>query len=62
MRSAYAEQGLRVLGLASSQVSGAFPDEPAPFVFAGLVGFLDPVRKDAPAALQEAQARGFPCS
>jgi Ca2+-transporting ATPase len=58
---AYAEQGLRVLGVGSSRVSGAFPDDPetAPFVFAGLVGFLDPVRKDVPAALKEAQAAGI---
>jgi Ca2+-transporting ATPase len=58
---AYAEQGLRVLGVASSRVSGAFPDDPqtAPFVFAGLVGFLDPIRKDVPAALREAQAAGI---
>jgi len=58
---AYAEQGLRVLGVASSRVNGAFPDDPqsAPFVFAGLVGFLDPVRQDVPAALKEAQAAGI---
>ena len=59
--SAYAEQGLRVLGVASSRVDGAFPDDPeaAPFVFTGLVGFLDPVRKDVPAALKEAQTAGI---
>jgi len=59
--SAFAEQGLRVLGVASSRVDGAFPDDPesAPFVLAGLVGFLDPVRKDVPAALKEAQAAGI---
>jgi Ca2+-transporting ATPase len=58
---AYAKQGLRVLGVASSRVPGAFPDDPetAPFKFAGLVGFLDPVRKDVPAALKEAQAAGI---
>ena len=58
---AYAEQGLRVLGVASSRVPGAFPEDPetSPFVFAGLVGFLDPVRKDVPAALKEAQAAGI---
>jgi Ca2+-transporting ATPase len=58
---AYAEQGLRVLGVASSRVPGAFPDDPetARFLFAGLVGFLDPVRKDVPAALKEAQAAGI---
>jgi Ca2+-transporting ATPase len=57
----YAELGLRVLGVASSRVAGVFPDDPetAPFVFAGLVGFLDPVRKDVPAALKEAKAAGI---
>lgn len=59
--SAFAERGLRVLGVASSRVLGAFPDDPetAPFEFAGLVGFLDPVRKDVPAALKEAKAAGI---
>lgn len=59
--SAYAEQGLRVLGVASSCISGAFPDDPraAPFTFTGLIGFLDPVRKDVPAALKEALAAGI---
>jgi Ca2+-transporting ATPase len=58
---AFAEQGLRVLGVASSRVAGAFPDDPqaAPFAFVGLLGFLDPVRKDVPAALKEAQAAGI---
>jgi Ca2+-transporting ATPase len=57
---AYAEQGLRVLGVASSRVRGMFPDDPemAPFEFAGLLGFLDPIRKDVPAALKEAQTAG----
>ena len=59
--NALAEQGLRVLGVASSYVTGAFPDDPAKvkFGFDGLVGFLDPVRKDVPAALQEACAAGI---
>ena len=58
---AFAEQGLRVLGVASSQVTGVFPDRPedVPFGFAGLVGFLDPVRKDVPAAIGEARAAGI---
>jgi Ca2+-transporting ATPase len=58
---AFAEQGLRVLGVASSRVGGVFPDDPktASFAFAGLVGFLDPIRKDVPAALKEAQAAGI---
>ena len=59
--SGLAEQGLRVLGVASSSFAGVFPDDPetAPFVFAGLLGFLDPVREDVPAALREAQAAGI---
>ena len=59
--SAFAEQGLRVLGVASSRVPGAFPERPedAPFTFTGLVGFLDPVRKDVPAAISEARAAGI---
>lgn len=58
---AFAEQGLRVLGVASSRRATAFPDDPAEavFAFAGLVGFLDPVRKDVPAALQEARSAGI---
>ena len=57
----FAAQGLRVLGVASGQVSGPLPDEPdaAPFRFEGLVGFLDPVREDVPAALQEARDAGI---
>ncbi|MDQ0463634.1 Ca2+-transporting ATPase [Caulobacter ginsengisoli] len=57
----YAEQGLRVLGVASSRRDGPFDEEPAAgcFEFAGLVGFLDPVRADAPAALAEAKAAGI---
>ena len=57
----FALQGLRVLGVASCQTKTAFPDDPgqAPFVFAGLVGFLDPVRPDVPAALNEAREAGI---
>ncbi len=59
--AAFADQGLRVLGVASSRVTGAFPERPesAPFRFTGLVGFLDPVRSDVPAAIAEAQAAGI---
>ena len=59
--NSFAEQGLRVLGVASSRVIGPFPDDPqdAVFEFSGLVGFLDPVRKDVPAALKEARAAGI---
>ncbi len=57
----YAGQGLRVLGVASCRTESPFPDDPedATFAFAGLVGFLDPVRPDAPAALKEARAAGI---
>lgn len=54
-------EGLRVLGVASCKISGPCPEDPSamPFVFAGLVAFLDPVRKEAPQALQEARAAGI---
>jgi len=57
----FALQGLRVLGVASAQVEGAFPDDPqsADFQFVGLVGFLDPIRADVPGALREALAAGI---
>ena len=57
----FAVQGLRVLGVASCQTKTPFPDDPveAPFAFAGLVGFLDPVRPDVPAALREAREAGI---
>ena len=59
--AAFAEQGLRVLGVASSRTSGEFPASPrdATFTFSGLVGFLDPVRKDVPDAIAEARAAGI---
>ena len=59
--SSYAEQGLRVLGVASCITTGPFPETPedAEFRFEGLVGFLDPLRKDVPAALREAEAAGI---
>lgn len=57
----FAGQGLRVLGVAFNNQPSAFPDDPddADFTFAGLVGFLDPVRKDVPAALAQAQSAGL---
>jgi Ca2+-transporting ATPase len=57
----FAEQGLRVLGVATCATDGRFPDDPrdAPFQFTGLVGFLDPIRGDVPAALTEARAAGI---
>lgn len=57
----YAAQGLRVLGVASAHGVGAFADEPqdAAFRFAGLLGFIDPLRADVPAALAEARGAGL---
>ena len=57
----FAAQGLRVLGVASSVSQGPFPEDPAAtaFRFEGLVGFLDPVRPDVPAALAEARGAGI---
>ena len=58
---ALAAEGLRVLAAASRDQ----PDEPAGdpaglrFEFDGLIGFLDPVRPDVPAALAEARAAGI---
>jgi Ca2+-transporting ATPase len=58
---AYAAQGLRVLGVASAQHDGPLGREPQafPFQFAGLVGFIDPLRADVPAALEEARRAGI---
>ncbi|WP_421736657.1 cation-translocating P-type ATPase [Caulobacter sp.] len=57
----FAGQGLRVLGVAACRTTTPFPDDPqdAPFAFEGLVGFLDPVRPDVPAALKEAREAGI---
>ncbi len=57
----YAELGLRVLGVAVARGRGEFLADPAeiPFQFAGLVGFVDPLRPDAAAALSEAQQAGI---
>jgi len=57
----FASQGLRVLGVASAEIEGDLPHDPqgAGFRFAGLVGFLDPIRPDVPDALREAHAAGI---
>jgi Ca2+-transporting ATPase len=59
--AAMAARGLRVLGVASCEHAGAVPDDPAEetFTFEGLIGFVDPVRKDVPAALAEASRAGI---
>jgi P-type Ca2+ transporter type 2C len=58
---AYAAQGLRVLGVASARTNGPFGPDPLAvrFTFAGLVGFIDPLRPDVPAALDEARRAGI---
>lgn len=58
---AFAEDGLRVLGVARRRTDGSFPETPedAPFEFVGLVGFLDPLRVDVVGALKEARAAGI---
>jgi Ca2+-transporting ATPase len=56
-----ARRGLRVLGVASRRQDRDGPDEPEadPFAFEGLIGFIDPVRKDVPEALAEARRAGI---
>ncbi len=58
---AFAEDGLRVLGVASCRTNAPFPDQPehARFQFEGLIGFLDPLRPDVAQALEEAHAAGI---
>lgn len=58
---ALAEDGLRVLGVASCLQDAPFPEAPetARFEFRGLIGFRDPLRADAPAAIQEPRAAGI---
>lgn len=55
-----AERGMRVLGVAKAAVAAGSIRDPAhwPFEFLGLLGFLDPLRADAPAALAEARDAG----
>ena len=55
-----AQDGLRLLGVARARIDGPCPDAPeqARFEFLGLVGFLDPVRAEAPAAIAEARRAG----
>lgn len=57
----FAQEGLRVLGVASRRTEEPFPDEPqdADFRFEGLVGFIDPLRSDVTKALKEAYGAGI---
>ncbi|MEQ1782714.1 MAG: cation-translocating P-type ATPase [Hyphomonadaceae bacterium] len=56
--------GLRVLGVAKATGSSDTGEDPndATFEFVGLVGFLDPLRADVPAALAEARTAGIDVS
>ena len=56
-----AEQGFRVLGVASRHHEGALPEDPreATFTFEGLIGFVDPLRLDVAEALQTARRAGI---
>ncbi|MDD1708055.1 MAG: cation-translocating P-type ATPase [Methanoregulaceae archaeon] len=57
-----AAQGLRVLGIARSQFQlGQLPDgqHAFPFTYLGLIGFADPVRPDAAAAVTECRTAGI---
>ncbi len=58
---AMAREGLRVLAVASGPTGPLIFNEPeeVQFDLLGLVGFLDPVRKDVPAALVEARQAGI---
>jgi P-type Ca2+ transporter type 2C len=59
-----AASGLRVLGVAKAgdATKAIIEPEEAPFEFVGLIGFLDPLRTDVPAALAEARAAGIDVS
>jgi Ca2+-transporting ATPase len=57
-----AESGFRVLGVAGSALAGTeLPDGQHDFVFQflGLIGFADPVRPDAPAAVRDCSTAGI---
>jgi Ca2+-transporting ATPase len=59
-----AARGLRVLGVARADDATKAIGDPkdVPFKFVGLIGFLDPLRSDVPAALAEARAAGIDVS
>lgn len=57
-----AAEGLRVLGVAKATFRfGQLPDgqHDFPFTYLGLIGFADPVRPDAPAAIAECRTAGI---
>jgi Ca2+-transporting ATPase len=56
----YAKRGLRVLGVAYARPAADLGEpQDIAFEFAGLVGFLDPLRAEVPAALKEARRAGI---
>ena len=59
--AAMAEEGMRVLGVASRHHDGKLPEELAEgvFFFEGLIGFSDPLRADVPDALALARQAGI---
>ena len=59
--AAMAASGMRVLGVAKAAGPSSVTDDPedASFEFVGLIGFLDPLRADVPAALAEARVAGI---
>jgi Ca2+-transporting ATPase len=59
--AAMAEQGLRVLGVASHTQASPLPPDlaEAPFQFAGLIGFSDPIRAGVPDAIRIADQAGI---
>ncbi len=58
---AMAAAGMRVLGVARAddRSNAALDPKDAAFEFVGLIGFVDPLRADVPAALAEARAAGI---
>jgi Ca2+-transporting ATPase len=57
----YARLGLRVLGVAIAHPAETVFDDPlmGDFRFAGLIGFIDPLRPEVPEALNEARSAGI---
>ncbi|MFD1189913.1 cation-translocating P-type ATPase [Phenylobacterium conjunctum] len=55
---ALAQAGLRVLGACVREAQADEAPDAAAFRFTGLIGFEDPLRADAPAAIAEARAAG----
>jgi Ca2+-transporting ATPase len=59
--AAMADRGMRVLAFAQAKAVQSDVKDPAdvPFQFVGLIGFLDPLREQVPAALAEAREAGI---